>query len=402
MSTRGRFAESITYVLEAVVHALLATLATVVPFRDEDCWVFGARMGTEFADNPKYLFVHVAEEHPDVRAVWVSRDRSVVRDLQSEGYEAYHVWSPRSVWLTLRAGVVVLSHSTHDVNQWFVGGATVAMLWHGVPLKTVSWDAELPDLPLLARVGLRTLYDRYHLVTVPGPDAVDPLASGLGLDPERFVVTGYPRNDALVGAFREDEPVVEGDALSWLRRLGDDRRVFVYLPTFREEGIRASERLPVEELEAVLADLDAVLVVKLHPWEDLDPGVVGGGSIRRIHALPSEVDVYPLLAEADALVTDYSSVFFDYLLLDRPVVFFPYDRADYEATRGLYFDYDAITPGPVATTDGELAEALRRALVDDPHADARADLRERFTRSGEPGARSRAVVRAIRDMQRPP
>ncbi|MEM4782150.1 MAG: CDP-glycerol glycerophosphotransferase family protein, partial [Halalkalicoccus sp.] len=108
------------------------------------------------------------------------------------------------------------------------------------------------------------------------------------------------------------------------------------------------------------------MVVKFHPFSDpgFDPE-----QFERIHLLPAGSDVYPLLRETDALVTDYSSVYFDFLLLDRPVAFYAYDRERYEKRPGFYVEYDEVTPGPVAETFDELLGALDLVL-DSPEAHA--------------------------------
>jgi hypothetical protein len=116
--------------------------------------------------------------------------------------------------------------------------------------------------------------------------------------------------------------------------------------------------------------------------------------------------VYPFLPHADALVTDYSSVLFEYLLLDRPIVFYPYDLDRYRRSRDFYYDYEKVTPGPRAADFEELLAALERTVGvgngavrdDEPPADEYADdrtaVRERFF-DAPAGGRAEAVVAAI-------
>ncbi|USZ67816.1 CDP-glycerol glycerophosphotransferase family protein [Halorussus salilacus] len=346
--------------------------------RDDSLWAFGARAGGAFADNAKYLYLHVATERPDVRPVWLSKDREVVAELQSAGYEAYHCYSLRGLALNLRAGVVFLTHGHRDLAMPCCAGALNVMLWHGLPLKRVSWDAGFADEPAAVRAAHAHMAGEFDLLTVPGPQT-GPFESGLRIDRDRMVETGYPRNDALFDAVPGEQLGTDADALARVRDLAGDRPVVCYLPTFREwdPGVVA-ENVDFAALEDFLADRDAYLAVKTHPNERLDLSAL---DLDRVVELPEATDAYPLLRRADALVTDYSSVYFDYLLLDRPVAFYAFDLDRYRAERGFYFEYDDVTPGPVARDFEGLLDALDRTLDavvsdEDPDADRRRAVRE--------------------------
>ena len=114
-------------------------------------------------------------------------------------------------------------------------------------------------------------------------------------------------------------------------------------------------------LDAALQAHGGALFCKLHPNDQAR--VPDLSAMRRIHLIPSSVDPYPILKHTDALISDYSSIFFDYLLLDRPLVFYPYDLDDYRKySRALYDDYDSVTPGPKATDAAGLQRTLTTLL----------------------------------------
>lgn len=391
---RARLRRYGSLLLQAVVHALVARLTRAVG-RDDDRWVFGADGGDAFTGNGKYLFLHVAAECPDVHPVWVTRDDEVCRALREGGYEAYRADSLRGRLAQLRAGVVCLTHNFGDVDTWTVGGAFTVALWHGVPLKRIGWDAELATLPWPVSAASHSLFRRYDLVLGTSEATLAPLVSGFRLPYDRFGPTGYPRTDVFFRDVADADLGVDGDAVG--RIAGLDGDVVLYVPTFREApSDRAMARLDADalaRLDALCARRDAHLVLKPHPQEslttDLDP-------YPRLHRLSGRCDVYPLLPRADALVTDYSSIYLEYLLLDRPVVFYPYDLDRYRDRRGLYYDYDAVTPGPRADEFDALHAALDRTLdgVDDYGA-ARERVRERFFDARD-GGRSAAVAALIR------
>ena len=390
----------LTFLLGCLAHALTARLTRVVG-RDESCWLFGARLGRGYADNSRYLFEYVVEERPDVRAVWLSKDPETVANVRDRGYEAYHARSLRGRWLALRAGCVVVSHGLRDVSLALTGGAFVANCWHGVPLKTVGFDAEMRHQPWLCRRAHRYVVARYDLVVSPSPMAVHEMATGLGVPRDRVRVLPYPRFDPLVAPDSASSAsaaralvggdVPEGGAVD-VAAVADGGPLVFYLPTFRERGADLGERVDFAALDRLLAEQGARLVVKPHPNERLSLPA----GLDRVTALDALDDLSTALPAADVLVTDYSSVFVDHLLLDRPQVFYAPDLADYRARRGFYFDYETLVPGPVARDTDALVAALARALSDDPAAVRRRALREAFlTETGErPSARVFAAIRA--------
>jgi len=361
-----------------VVYLVVGRLSTFWS-RDQRLWVFGAHAGRDFVDNAKYLYLWTAANRPSIRPVWLSRNDTVVETLQKQGYEAYHATSLRGRYLTLRAGVVAVTHGLRDVHMGSTAGAMLVQLWHGLPLKTVAWDAEWADEPWLVRRCHEYMAAEIDLVTVPSTEAIEPLSSGLGVDPDRFVVTGYPRTDVFADCEGATLTVDDGRIKAIKDRASDSQTVF-YLPTFRgSEGTSFVEAFDTAAIGARLTACDAHLYIKAHPSEP----VTAAADHPRIHWLPSSVDPYLVLPHANVLVTDYSSVFFDYLAVDRPIVFFAYDRSAYAAHRGFYFEYDEITPGPIVSDSKSLATALNDAVSaaaggDDPYATDRRRLRSRF------------------------
>ncbi|WP_266077797.1 CDP-glycerol glycerophosphotransferase family protein [Haladaptatus caseinilyticus] len=376
-----------------MLYALLKRLSGVWT-RDDSLWVFGARDSEAFVDNAKYLYLHVANERTGVRPVWLSKNRRVVRELRASGYEAYHCYSIRGLVVNLRAGVICLTQGHRDVTMACCAGAKTVLLWHGIPLKTISWDAEFSDESAPVKAVLEYMADEFDRLVVPGQNLIEIFESGLHLDAERTTIVGYPRLDALFRPPRGSHIGTDETARKRVERLSRDHPVLFYLPTFRDgtDGSSA-DHLDFRALDEFLAEKDAFLVIKTHPREQFEPPP----NLSRIVRLPERCDVYPLLRHADVLVTDYSSIYFDYLVLDRPAVFYPYDRTQYEETRGFYFDYDTITAGPVVTDFDELLDALSRTLENDPFGTERRNIvNELLTDVSHTGRQSAAVYDAIR------
>jgi CDP-glycerol glycerophosphotransferase len=197
---------------------------------------------------------------------------------------------------------------------------------------------------------------------------------------------GYPRNDVLANATAEDVARVRESL-----RIEPGRRTVLYAPTHREyqEGY-----VPVLDLAAVAEGLgdDFLLLARAHYFYESDE------EMRRLHRAGRLRDVsdHPSIEElclaADVLVTDYSSIMFDYAVLDRPIVIHAPDWDEYRARRGTYFDLMAEPPGPVTTSEGELVEALRSG---EEAAGARAAFRASFCYLDDGRAAERVVRRVF-------
>jgi CDP-glycerol glycerophosphotransferase len=349
----------------------LAWPLTLLVRRDADLVVFWGRDGGKFLDNCKYLYIATRTHKPWLRAAFLGTIPSA-SDIQ-DGVEA-GVRGLRAKWLWLRAGTIIV-----DSVDWQRGmrvggsqGARIVQLWHGVPLKQVQlgrikarragrWTLEAAAFQLYLYVVGRLAEVDWLLST---SKAITERAFSSSFRYENVSHAGYPRNDVLL---REPSPMeMAGIDLAAKRAIAEHRRrgghVMLYAPTFREgfPDPFAPGGVDLARLAQAACTADLLLLVKLHPWmrgksfEAAPPG---------IRFVTADSDIYPLLRDVDLLVTDYSSVFFDFLLLDRPVLFFPYDLDAYVGgDRPLYFDYGDMTPGPKYSDVSTLAEALPRAI----------------------------------------
>jgi CDP-glycerol glycerophosphotransferase len=193
---------------------------------------------------------------------------------------------------------------------------------------------------------------------------------------------GYPRNDQLANATPADVARVRS-ALG----LAAGQTTVLYAPTHREYEDGFVPKLDLARLAASLGP-DDVILARLHYFYDSDP------LVRELHEAGRLVDVatHPSVEElclaADVLLTDYSSIMFDYAVLDRPIVIHAPDWEEYRTRRGVYFDLLAAAPGTVARTQEEVTAALAA-----PADDGRAEFRERFCALDDGHAAERLVRR---------
>jgi CDP-glycerol glycerophosphotransferase (TagB/SpsB family) len=182
-------------------------------------------------------------------------------------------------------------------------------------------------------------------------------------------VTGYPRNDIIVnGDLYSKHMSFETEIINSF----STNKIILYAPTFRD-GDRYERVTPIDWtlLNKLLQKNDATFLIKLHRH---DYSMVLTDDYSNIRVLDNESDMYPLFSKVDLLITDYSSIFFDFLLTDKPVLFYPYDKEKYLTKhRSMYDEYDTVTPGHKAISFEEFFEKLQ-VFFDKPATLKQSDL----------------------------
>lgn len=342
---------------------VIRSISRVVPSR-QNCWVMGeGYFGRErVGENGKYLFLQIAEKN-DVEAIWLSNSSDEVTCLRDNGYTAYKAYSFKGFVSQLRADTLFCTNGT-EFNWCLTGSAEIVQLWHGVPLKKVGWD-HLDETYSRSRIReyRERIYNFDSIVTTSKNPPADIVRRMFRMPEEDTLVTGYPRTDYLLSNEFNTNFGVDSETLSKLKGIEKGSTVFMYAPTFRRRFLKENRSfitdtgLDFEALNQLLDDCDGYLVLKLHHKTHIPPEVERQ---ERILIADPLSDPYPLLKTADALVTDYSSIFIDFLVLDKPVLFFPYDLEQYESEEGLYYKYESVTPGSISATPVELYESIRQ------------------------------------------
>jgi CDP-glycerol glycerophosphotransferase (TagB/SpsB family) len=354
---------------------LLSVLVRRVP-RDRRLVALGSPLD-RFADNAAYLFLHLSERErggdSGVRPVWVSGSSAVVQRLRAQGHRAVSRWSPAGVWATVRAGTFVYSGYRSDVNRWLSPGTRTLALWHGIPIKRVEGA-----LGTRGRDRGSLLHRLLDAAREPAPDyllapsefVADRFGPSFGVPPERCLQAGYPRNDHLLRDPLSPPAALVDDPGSW-QRLRDARVVVGLFMTWRDDRVDDVVGPDLlEELAALLAREGALLVYKPH-FNISGSAVPDEGCVE----LPPDADLNAYLGLCDVLVTDYSSVSLDFLLMRRPVVYFMPDLEQYGASRGFYID-PLTLPGVVTRTREALREELLKVVSDLDAFDDDRDLDE--------------------------
>lgn len=353
------------------LYALGAIASMLVP-RSNSQWVFGC--GSGVGEGSLALIRYVRATDPQIHTTWLARDPAEQDAAEALGLASVVKTSARGLLLTLRARVIVITHGFGDANRYGSRGAFVAQLWHGVPLKLIQLDSSATTrvrIPIVGQQGstlLRRFYRRGYRTISLMPAASELAASRLRtafqLAADRVVVTGDPRDDILSAATptarRETSREVLFAALETPVTTG---RVLLFAPTWRDG--EADPVLPTDhEWRAIgdwLESADAMLVVRPHPL-GIGDYAAGAGVSARVHLLGSNrlTDVTTILSAVDLLITDYSSIAFDYSLTGGPVLFIAPDEDAYASSRGLYEPYRQFSGGRQTRSWTALIAQLRR------------------------------------------
>lgn len=339
----------------------LVRLHVLLIGRRKDLWLFGSWRGQTYSDNSKALFEYVLAHEKKLHPVWVTQNREVYRELKRKGSPVVMRSSAKAIHCMLRAGFCCGPLSaTSDVFgslSWLGYGITAFYLTHGMPSKHSGYDEPKmqrkkrliqTERPLWLRLYFRLFpqKDPARLYTLSTSDFFVPfLASCTLTPPQHIFVTGSPRLDTLFSG--EKDPF-----MSKLRQKFPTARIVLYMPTFRDAFDGGKPFKPFEQFGfdpqrfvRLLEAKDYVFLNKGHHWDGLLSEESFSERFINIAGNPL-LDVYTLLRDADLLMTDYSSVYFDFLPLKRPVILTPFDYETFiRDKRGYYFDYRQELPG---------------------------------------------------------
>ncbi len=330
---------------------------------NQNKWIFGSEMGHSYSSNSKYLFNFIRQEKKDIRAIWISKRRSVARKILEEGGEACFNFSHKGVFHCVSAGTYFCSTDPSDIMLVRVRTCRIINLWHSVTIKKVVYDRWPERVEISSwRRALRSLMGRptfedvdLHIAT--SESQIKVLSSAF--NSSKFAICGQPREDVL---FTGDVSVIAQRIKLYLE-IGN-KKLVLYMPTHRDYGNgRICPTIFRDNAEAkeILERHNAVAFTKNHinMQKKVRPYIDRRGTVREITLLP--IDTQELLCAADVLITDYSSCYVEYLHLNRPVIFYHYDNYTTE-DNAVYFREKDIMPGPIVRNEEELLNAIIAAL----------------------------------------
>lgn len=376
----------------ALILNLVYFISKITP-RDKNIWVFGAWNGQKFLDNSKHIFLYVLNSDLPVNAVWITRSRLLALELKSQGYPAHYALAWRGIWIQLRAGVAIFSHSAEwDLCAPLLDSRVCRVqTWHGMPIKRIGYDD--PRGVSRSRAATITKWfpyrdDAVHLITAAGPDDQNFYQTAFNVAPGAVKITGYARNDAIYRSIKEK------------RTHNIKCSNIIYMPTLRgsagdDFSIFSDTEFDFDLFNNKCLDLDLKFFIRLHPVQRMRRQDISAISLcDNIFIIESESDIYESIGEFDILITDFSGIYFDFLISGKPVIMAPLDLEKYlKHDRDLYYDYETICVDTPCRTWSEVFDSIEK-ITQAPATptDRYLDLRKRFHTYCDDKSAQRVVI----------
>ena len=339
--------------------------------RNKYIWCFGS----SFNGNSKYLFIYMSEQlRSKYRCIWIG-DSENVELVHSLGFEAYTTWSFKGLYYSLVGGVYVYNSYPANINLYTMGGAKLVNLWHGVALKCI--DRQIKDGPMAKFYHATGLFNeikylnfRKHpdVVLSTSPIMTENFAEAFDVPNEKIIEGIYPRccmfdkTEEEVGLFiNKYEREQTRELVETTQRFD---YTYIYMPTWRDTGddFLTNCGFDFDVLNETMNKLNRLFLLKLHP----DSRLNYDSKYSNIVFIDKSVDIYPLLPYTNCLITDFSSIYFDYLLLkNKQIILFIPDYDEYITNnRALKYPYDEVMKGRKIDNFVSLIESMIEEPLD--------------------------------------
>ncbi|MCU9599724.1 CDP-glycerol glycerophosphotransferase family protein [Caldibacillus kokeshiiformis] len=342
------------------VYKLLFIMIGLLPARKHTI-VFESFLGKQFSDNPRAIYEYMKEHYPEYKLYW-SVDPRFIDNFKDKGVNIVPRLSIK--WLLIMASAKYWV-SNSRMPLWIPKPKHTVYLqtWHGTPLKKLAADMDDVFMPgtnieNYKRNFLKESANWDYLIS-PNPYSTKIFRRAFAFKKE-MIESGYPRNDFLYNANNEKDIL----ALKKKYQIPTDKKVILYAPTWRDDQYfekgkyKFDLKLDLKQMQEQLGD-QYIVLLRLHYLiaNHIDVSEYKGFAFDFSH----HEDIRELYMVSDLLITDYSSVFFDYANLKRPMIFFVYDIEDYrDRLRGFYFDFEEKAPGPLVKTTEEVIEEINK------------------------------------------
>ena len=332
---------------------------------DRKLIMFESFLGKQYSCNPRAIYEYLQSHHPEYKMYW-SVDKRYTAFFEKEGIPYLRRFSLAWLFKMTRASYWV---TNSRMPLWIPKPKHTVYLqtWHGTPLKKLAADMEEVHMPgtdtASYKKNFHTESSKWDYLISPNEYSTEIFARAFNVEKGKILETGYPRNDVLYNGDNHDT------INSLKKKLGipSEKKVILYAPTWRDDEFYGKGKYKFElklDMDRMREELgeEYVLLLRLHYLiaENLDLSEYKDFA----YDASGYEDISHLYLISDALITDYSSVFFDYANLGRPMVFYVYDIEKYrDKLRGFYFDFEKKAPGPLVKTTEAVIEAIKKAEV---------------------------------------
>lgn len=328
--------------------------------------LFESFLGKQYSCNPRAIYEYLKENHPEYEMHW-SVDKKYLHNFRGKDISSIQRFSIRWFFVMARARYWV---TNSRMPKWVPKPKHTIYLqtWHGTPLKRLAADMNEVHMP-----GVTS--EKYKQEFINETKSWDYLISPNAYSTEIFkrafrfqkevIESGYPRNDFLYHC--NDEKTIYTIKENYEIPL--DKKVILYAPTWRDDQFyeigkyKFDLELDLNRMRDELGD-QYVIILRMHYLvaENFNLQPYKGFAFD----FSNHEDIRELYLISDLLITDYSSVFFDYANLKRPIIFYVYDIEEYkEKLRGFYFEFEKHAPGPLVKTTQQVIDKIKTLEAND-------------------------------------
>jgi len=332
--------------IKLIGRCLIFLFSHFVP-KNKKLWVFGAWFGMRYSDNPKIFFEYINKNEKSITTVWIAKDKNIVKHIRHLGFNAYYHKSILGLWYQTRAQFAFVCQALQDdlYSPGISSKTKVINLWHGFPIKKIMYDILDERVCIKNNIGKLADFlspynkDRNDYLIATNELTQRYFSKAFKIPKENILITGFPRNDVFYEKMNSS----------------DNCYKCIYMPTLRgwkgdECDLFLQYGFDFDKIDKKLREHNIQLYLRMHPVNSPPEAIVELIKKTNNIFIDSSEDIYSSINNFDCLVTDYSSIYFDYLLSNKPVVFAPFDLDIYlKNEKSLYFEYSDIALEPLAT-----------------------------------------------------
>ena len=330
--------------------------------KDSKLIIFGAMGGFYYGDNAKYVFEELSKSN--YKIYWLTRKKNVLNEIKNNNLNVASVKSIKGIYLLFKAKLAVYTNNLGDFSLYPTlapSNLKLISLRHGRSVKRVRYAKKVQSMSRseILRIKKETKMIEYVISTSEFISKIQ--SEVLKLKYEKNVITGYPRNDILFKDFKNNIILDENKY----------NKLILYGPTWRH-GRNPVQFFPFNDLDLLrlnrfLKEKKIVIFLRPHKNElkkesvktEINYILSNSDNIRLMgHDEFPSINEY--LNSFDALICDYSALYHDYLLLDKPILFIPYDYSDFNRNNGFLYDYHKLLPGPLIKNFNMFNEELNK------------------------------------------
>lgn len=378
-----------------LAYKLLFKVVSILPAK-QNLIIFESFLGKQYSDNPRAIYEYLKEHNPEYEMVW-SVDPRFEKGFLDKGVPYVRRFSIKWLFLMAQARFWV---TNSRMPLWIPKPkhTTYLQTWHGTPLKKLVFDMKEVRMPGTTTEDYKQHFYQesrnWDYLISPNRYSTEIFRRAFKFEKE-VIESGYPRNDI----FYKRERDVIAKRFKETHQLPKDKKIILYAPTWRDNQYyqvgkyKMDLNLDLAQLEKELGD-NYIIILRMHYLvaENFNLDAFKGFA----YDFSKHEDIQELYIISDLLITDYSSVFFDYANLKRPMIFFTYDLDEYEEDiRGFYFNLAEKAPGPLVKTTEEVIKAIKEYKENTFFSDKMEEFYQRFCYLEDGHAAERVVKEVI-------